>query len=124
MGATLKNLTGAQLNIETAETGVEVQSFEVTYKPEYKVPFTDRNGQTTGFGVPDKMSLEISIEANVKGSTGLMAATNVTALTLGNDVNTFQATPGGIYMDEVTEKQKPREWRAISMKLSSNPECA
>jgi len=124
MGATLKNVSGAQLNIEAAETGVEVQSFEVTYKPEYKVPFTDRNGQTTGFGVTDKMSLEISIEANVKGSTGLMAATNVTALTLGNDVNTFQATPGGIYMDEVTERQKPREWRAISMKLSSNPECA
>jgi hypothetical protein len=124
MGATLKNTSLSQLNIELAETGVEVQSFEVTYKPEYKVPFTSYLGQTTGFGVTDKMSLDISIEANVKGTTGLMAATTSTALTLANDVNTFQATPGGIYMDEVTEKQKPREWRSISMKLSSNPECA
>ena len=124
MGATLKNLANSQLNIENAETGVEVQSFEVTYKPEYKVPFTNYQGQTTGFGVTDKMSLDISIEANVKGTTGLMAATTTTALVLANDTTTFQATPGGIYMDEVTEKQKPREWRSISMKLSANPECA
>ena len=124
MGATLKNLANSQLNIEKAETGVEVQSFEVTYKPEYKVPFTNYQGQTTGFGVTDKMSIEISIDANVKGTTGLMAATTTTALVLANDTNTFQATPGGIYMDEVTETQKPREWRAISMKLSANPECA
>lgn len=124
MGATLKNLANSQLNIENAETGVEIQSFEVTYKPEYKVPFTNYQGQTTGFGVTDKMSIEISIEANVKGTTGLMAATTTTALVLANDTTTFQATPGGIYMDEVTEKQKPREWRSISMKLSANPECA
>ena len=124
MGQTLKNVSGAQLNIEANETGVEAQSIEVTYKPEYKVPFMSYLGQTTGFGVPDKMSLDISIEANVKGSTGLMAATHTTAITLANDVNTFQASPGGIYMDEVTEKQKPREWRAGSWKLSSHPECA
>lgn len=124
MGATLKNLANSQLNIENAETGVEIQSFEVTYKPEYKVPFTNYQGQTTGFGVTDKMSIEISIDANVKGTTGLMAATTTTALVLANDTTTFQATPGGIYMDEVTEKQKPREWRSISMKLSANPECA
>lgn len=124
MGATLKNTSLSQLNIENAEIGVEVQSFEVTYKPEYKVPFMSRLGQTTGFGVTDKMSLEISIEANTKGTTGLMAATTTTALVLANDTTTFQASPGGIYMDEVTEKQKPREWRSISMKLSSNPECA
>ena len=124
MGATLKNLANSQLNIENAETGVEVQSFEVTYKPEYKVPFTNYQGQTTGFGVTDKMSIEISIDANVKGTTGLMAATTTTALVLANDTTTFQASPGGIYMDEVTEKQKPREWRSISMKLSANPECA
>ena len=124
MGATLKNLANSQLNIENPETGVEVQSFEVTYKPEYKVFFTNYQGQNTGFGVADKMGLEISIEANTKGTTGLMAATTTTALVLANDTTTFQATPGGIYMDEVTEKQKPREWRSISMKLSANPECA
>ncbi len=124
MGETLKNVSGSQQNIEAAETGIEVQSFEVTYKPEYKNPFMSRLGQTTGFGVPDKLSLEISIEGNVKAGTGLMAATHTTALTLGNDVNTFQASPGGIYMDEVTEKQAPRAWRSISMKLSSHPECA
>jgi hypothetical protein len=124
MALTLKNASGAQLSIEAAETGVEVQSFEVTYKPEFKVPFTDYLGETTGFGVPTKMSLDIKIDANVKGNTGLMAATHITALTLGNDVTTFQTTPGGIYMDEVTEKQAPRAWRSISMSLSSQPGCA
>lgn len=124
MAQTLKNAASAQASIEVAETGVEVLGFSVRYFPEYKLRFKSRLNQTTGFAVPDKLSTEVKITASVKGSTGLMAATHVTAITPGNDVNTFQATPGGLYMDEVTEDQTYDGWRSIDMSLSSDPENA
>jgi hypothetical protein len=124
MAVTLKNLSGAQYGVEAAETGVEVMSFEVRYYPEFKELFPSRLNQTTGFAVPDKLSVEVTIEANKLGTTGLMVATHVTAITPGNDINAYQATPGGLYMDEVTESQVHDGWRKISMKLTSHPECA
>lgn len=124
MASTLKNLTGSQYGVEAAETGIEVLGFSVRYFPEYKKKFPSRLNQTTGFAVPDKLSLEIKLNGKVKGATGIMAATHVTALALANDVNTFQATPGGIYMDEVTEDQTFDDYRGIDMSLSSDPECA
>jgi hypothetical protein len=124
MAVTLKNLSGAQYGVESAETGVEIQSFEVRYCPEFKELFPNRQNQTTGFATTDKLSIEVSLEANVKGSTGIMAIVHTTAATVANDTNTFQVTPGGLYMDEVTESQSYNGWRKVSMKLTANPECA
>lgn len=122
MSTTLKNLTNAQYGVENAETGCEVESFEARYFPEYKEKFPSRLNQTIGFAVPDKLSVEVKISAKVKGSTGLMAATHTAAITPGNDFNTFQSSPGGLFMDEVTEKQSYNGWRSIEMALSSDPE--
>lgn len=125
MATTIVNNAGSQHGIELAETGVEIQSYEITYKPEFKTAFKNRLGETSGFAVPTLASGEISIDATyIGGSTGLMAATFLTATTIANDKATFGGITGGVYMDEVSEKQSPEGFRSLSFKFSINPSCA
>lgn len=124
MSVSYKNLSGFQRHIETDETGINVSSFSVRYFPEFKDKLQNISGQTRGFAVPDKFSREITLQGEVSGATGVMAATLTTALTLANDVAVFGDGTGGVYMDEVTESQARGSWRAIDMKLSSDPACA
>ena len=67
MATTIVNNAGSQHGIESAETGVEIQSYEITYKPEFKTPFKNRLGETSGFAVPTLASGEISIDATYIG---------------------------------------------------------
>jgi hypothetical protein len=126
MGTVVKGLSGTQDGVEAEETGVNIGSVSCRYFPEFKRKLPNYKGQTTAWAVPDKFSREISLSGEVSGSTGVMAATLTTAITLANDVGTFLAVSagsnaGGVYMDEVTESQTREGWRSIDMRLSSDP---
>lgn len=120
MGLTLKNLTGYQRGIETAETGINVESFDVRYFPQWKEFLKDRPGLIIGFAVPSVLSREITVTGEINGSTGLMAATHTASVSLANDTADFDAS-GTIYMDEASVSQGRAAWRALAMRLSSNP---
>jgi len=125
MATTIVNNAGSQHGIELAETGVEIQGYEVTYKPEFKTAFKNRLGETSGFAVPTLASTDISIEATfIGGATGLMAATFITATTIANDKASFGGATGGVYLNEVSEKQSPEGFRTVSFKFTANPSCA
>ncbi len=126
MGLTLVGLTNAQKGIELAETGVNMESFEIRYFPQFKSKLNNFQGQVRGFAIPDKFTREARIAAEVDGTTGLMAAVCNVALVFANDVSAWVAVTagsnaGGFYMDEATESQTRDGWRSVSMTFSSDP---
>jgi len=118
-GVTLVNLTGYQWGVEANETGINVESFEATYKPEQKEYLKDRVGSKIGFAV-DEPEGEFNIAGEVSGSTGLMAATFASAVTIANDTAEFGLTSGGVYLDEASPGQSRNGFRRITFKLSKN----
>jgi len=116
---TLVNLTGYQWGVESDETGINIESFEATIKPEQKEFLKDKKGSKIGFAV-DVPEAEYTISGEVSGSTGLMAATFATAVTVANDHAEFGMSAGGIYLDEVNPSQSRNGFRKITFKLSQN----
>lgn len=116
---TLVNLTGYQWGVEADETGINIDSFGVTYKPEQKEFLPNRQGTKIGFAV-DQPEAEISVSGEVSGSTGLMAATFSAAITIANDTEEFGMSTGGIYLDDVNIDQNRTAFRKATFKLSKN----
>lgn len=123
MAVQLVNLTGFQYGNGSEETGINLESFECRYFPEFKVKLQNYQNQTRGFAVPDKMSREVTVQGEISGNTGLMAATLASAITLANAVTDFgaNAVAGGFYFDEATVSQGRSSWKALNIRLSSDP---
>lgn len=126
MGLNLEGLTNAQRGCESAETGINLESFECRYFPEFKEKLKNYQGQTRGFAIPDKFSREVRIQGETDGTTGVMAISADTAFVPANDIDTFKAlaagsNAGGLYLDEATESQGREAWRSVSVTLSSDP---
>jgi hypothetical protein len=123
---TLVSLSGFQRGIESAETGVNVESVSCRYYYQYKDKVNDNVGQIRGFAIPDKFSREVRMSGEVTGSTGIMATNGNTAITFGNDVNTIVAVAsgsnaGGFYLDEFTETQTRDGFRSFEGTWTSDP---
>jgi len=116
---TLVNASGYQWGVETNETGINVESHEVTYKPEQKEYLLDRVGTKIGFAVDDPEA-SISVQGEVSGSSGLMAAGFTSAVTVANDHADFGVSSGGVYMDEVTLSQGRAAWKKFSATYTKN----
>lgn len=115
---TLVNLTGYQWGVESDETGINIESYEATIKPEQKEYLKNKAGSKIGFAV-DVPEAEYTVSGEVSGSSGLMAATFASAVTIANDHTEFGVT-GGIYLDEVNPSQSRSGFRKITFKLSQN----
>jgi hypothetical protein len=120
---TLVNLSGYQWGVEADETGINVENFNVTYKPEQKEYLRNKVNTKIGFAVDD-VEAEITVEGEVSGSTGLMAATFATAVTLANEEDEFGLSAGGVYLDEAAISQSRGGFRRASFKLSKNKNIA
>ncbi len=121
MGATLVNETGYQPGVEADESGINVENFDVEYKPESKEFLKNRVGSKIGFSVLD-VEADITVDGEVNAATGLMSASFSAAVVLANDTDQFGLTSGGIYLDSVNIKQNREnaKLRSASFKLSKN----
>lgn len=117
---TIIGFTGSR-GVEAAETGISIERFEVRYFPEINERIMDNLGETRGRAISAKFSRDVTIEGEVLGATGLMAAALAAAVVPANDVATFGDGTGTLLLDEATETQGRAEWRKVSIKLSSNP---
>jgi len=115
----LVNLPGFQRGVEQDEIGINIKSFEAGYKPEFKEFVNNKDNQKRGFAVAD-VEVDITVEGEVSGSTGLMAAGFATAVALANDTDEFGASTGDVYLDSANVKQGRDAWRDVSFKLSKN----
>jgi hypothetical protein len=121
MGILLRNLSGFQRGVELDEVGINIESLEVRIFPEWKEKLPNKDNQTRGFAEPDAPSREVTLQGEISGATGVMAAAFGTPLVLLNDIDGFGSGDGDLYMDEATISQARGEWKKLSMKLSSDP---
>jgi len=115
---TLVNLTGWAWGVGADETGINIENFQPTVKPEFKEYAMNRQGEKIGFCVGEPAT-EITIDGEVTGSTGLMAATFAAAVTLANTFALF-GSAGGIYLDEASVPTTRSGWKKVSFKFSRN----
>mgnify|MGYP006928219181 CR=1 FL=1 len=116
---TLVNLTGAQRGVAADETGINIRNFRTAVEPEFKDFLNGKNGEATGFAVA-AMKKTVTIEGEVLGSTGLMAAVSTTAFAPANSSAYFGAPTTGLYLDkgEVTEDRDG--WKDVNAELTAN----
>lgn len=125
MANTLVSLSGFQRGIESAETGVNVESFSCRYFHQFKDKVNDFSGVVRGFAFPDKFCREVRMSGEVTGATGIMASVGNVAITFANDVTSWVAVTsgsnaGGFYLDEATETQTRDGFRVFEATWSSD----
>lgn len=114
---TLVNLSGFQYGIESAETGIQVSSFEITSSPEFKKFVLNISGEKRGFAV-GAGEQTLSISGEISGATGIMAATFAAAATIANDVDYAGITTGAWYMDRSTITQDREDFKKGTWEFS------
>jgi hypothetical protein len=120
MSFTLVNLTGYKNGVQADETGIAIKEFKLKVQPELKVFAYAKDGTATGFGLAPNKG-EVSLSGEVKGSTGIMAATASTATTFANSVSFFGAPTTGFYLDsaDVTANREGGAWMEMSAEFSA-----
>lgn len=113
--------SGYQRGVEATETGGNCESFECRYFPEVNENLQGIGGETFLTAKSQKFSREVSLNAEVNNTTGIMAFTTTTACTVANDVATFGDGTGTLLLDEATETQNRSAWRSVAIRLSSFP---
>jgi hypothetical protein len=121
MATTILGLSGAQYSVETAETGINCESYEVRYFPEVNEKLAGIAGETIARAVSAKLSREFTIQGEVIGSSGVMAFATGVACVPSGDKSTFGDGTGSILFDEATETQARGSWRGVNIRLSSDP---
>ncbi len=117
----LGTATALQRGVELAETGVSINTFTVRYFPEVNERLQNNLGETAGRVVSTLSSREVTLEAEVTGTTGVMTFTFIAACTVANDIADFGSPSGGLYMHEATVTQSRADWRKVNIRLESNP---
>lgn len=112
----------AQRGVEVAEAGVSIMSWSVEYFSEVSEYRQSNLGETDGAAISTLASRNITMEAEITGTTGRMLDTFVAAITtLTNDVAEFGGATGGIYLKRVTINQSRGDWRKGTWNYESRP---
>src|SRR4030095_12003623 len=83
------NLANLQRGVELPETGIGCRNFEVRTFPAVQEDHTDNLGEVDGRVVSTVPSIEVTIEGEVTGATGVMAFDFLTDCTIANDIDIF-----------------------------------
>lgn len=121
MAVSIVGLSGLGWGIESAETGINCESFECRYFPFVNSKLNGITGEPVARAQSAKLSREVTISGEVTGATGIMAFATGAACTVANDVSTFGDGTGTFLFDEATETQSRDGWRAVNVRISSDP---
>lgn len=102
----------------TGETGINVESFKLTVKPEIDEYLAGIDGQAVCNAVGDPMG-DLDIEGEFKSSTGVVAAVFTTAFSPSNSTTYFGRSQGGWYLKEGGLELGRSAWKKVSTKFSS-----
>lgn len=95
---TLVNLSGFVWGVASDETAVNISRFRCAVEPEFKTFLGDKQNAARGFAVAP-MKLDLTMEFEISGSTGVMAAVPATAFAPTNSVAYFGAPSTGLYLN-------------------------
>jgi hypothetical protein len=115
------DLADLQRGIELPEVGIGARSLEVRTFPAVSEDHTDNLGEVDGRVVSTVPSVEVTLEGEVTGTTGVMAFTFLTACTIANDLDTFGGGTGDLLLQEATETQTAGGWRTVRLRLAAHP---
>lgn len=110
--------TTFQRGIAAAEVGINCSKFSLEIEPEINDWLPGIDGQATGKAVGDPMG-KLSIEGEVKGATGVMAAVFVTPFEPENIVDYHGRTAGGFYLNKATIDQERDGWKKSTTEFES-----
>lgn len=116
----LVNLTGFVFGCVSDETGINIETITNKYGAK-KIRVPDKQGSARGKVYYD-FTIDVQIDGEVAGATGLMAATIGAAVTLANIVFGFGITTGGVYVDDATVTNNREKLQMLSMKASVDPQ--
>jgi hypothetical protein len=119
MAVTLVNLSGFQHGVNADETGISIESFRARVAPEFKNFALNKAGEKRGFAVA-AAELTVSIEGEIIGNTGVMAATLTTATTIANSTAYFGAPTTGKYLDSAEVTETRDGFKRVSLELSAH----
>lgn len=121
MAISLVGLTGDfRLHHASGETGINLDTFDLTYRPEEKTFVKDYKGEARGFGVTAVMStIRITGEVAAKASAPY-TTTFTAAMTFANTIDGFGQTAGGCYADEVEISNSREGWQRFSATYTRN----
>ena len=115
---TLINLTGFQRGITADETGINCSKFTLVVEPEVNEWLPGITGEARGKAVGAMMG-SLTIEGEVSGATGVMAAVVTTAFVPTNSVTYFGRSTGGFYLDKGTVDQARDGWKSVTAEFTS-----
>lgn len=122
MAVTLTNtsaLTSLERGIASAEAGINVESVEMDFAPEFKEYLMSKTNEKIGFATAP-CEVKITISGEVTLATGLMASTFVSANTIANSMAFFGAPTTNPYLDSAKLSRGRAEWKKISLEFSAN----
>lgn len=117
MAATLtSNLTGLQYGNISGETGMNLESHDIDFAPEYITPVLSFQGDYIG-DAKGAVKSDIGYSGLMKGSTGFMAYTFFAAVTPTNSNDGFGQTTGGVYMKSASIKHTHNGFSKVDFKF-------
>lgn len=122
MSPVLVNLSGFQFGFLSDETGINIESLSRQYTAK-KIRVPDKQGSARGKIYYD-FTINLTIDGEVSGNTGIMAATIGASITIANVIYGFGITTGGVYVDEATVTYNREKLQAVSLKASVDPQIS
>lgn len=120
MSPVLVNLSGFQFGVLNDESGINIESISKKYGAK-KIRVPDKQGSARGKVYYD-FTIDVQIDGEMVGNTGLSAATIGASVSLSNTVYGFGITTGGFYVDDASVMTNREKMQALSIKISVDPQ--
>jgi len=113
-GLLLTNLTGFLPGVQADEGGINIKSFKTAVEPEFSNVIPGKNGAGRG-RVQAPMKKNVTIDGEVTGSTGVMAAVLGTAFVPANSSAYFGAPTTGLYLQKGDVEESRESGALVAM---------
>lgn len=120
MALSYVGITGYYRGVQSAEVGINCDTFSLTIEPEIMDYLNGIDGQAIGFALGNPKG-ELSIEGEFNATTlaGVMLAVSGTAFVPVNSTTFFGRSQGGFYLTSAEVNKSREGWNKVSAKFSS-----
>jgi hypothetical protein len=116
MAVTYINQSDMVKGLDSAETGLKIESVRQSVRPQFIEPVLDHQGNRTGAGVGSKQE-SMAVTGEIVFSTGALTGPCVpdfdTAVTVANSETQFESG-GGLYMTDAEITKDRGGWQSVS----------
>ncbi len=122
MSPVLVNLSGFTFGNPSDEAGTNLDTLTRKYQAK-KIRVPDKLGSARGKVYYD-FTIDVTLNGESIGNSGLMAATIGAVITLANTILGFGINSGGIYLDEATLTQNREKLQMLDIRASIDPQIS